>query len=251
METVMRCLGVLGSLLLSAGCDQVFGLSERDAGANGDAKTDADGGGGIRYVQSKSTVKNGVATLSLAFDQPVQAGDLVVVAVGTYDVNLTSVTDSAANQYQEPGSVAQTPARGNLHVLYAPNVVTVTPFTVTVTASVVGNAELTLAIHAYRGAAAAPFDQSSTLIGGPDLSPTSGQVTTTVDGELYFGALVHDTTVTTMAGGGFMLREVPTDSDANVPLATEDLVGPARAKVAATFQLDTPAAWACSLLTFK
>ena len=246
-----KSLVVLGSLLVSAGCDQVFGLSERDAGANGDAKTDADSGRHIRYIQSKSGFLNGVSSLSLTFDQAVVAGDLVVVAVGTFEANLSSVTDSAGNQYREPITVPPTAANGILHVLYAPNVLTASPFTITATANATGAPELTMAIHAYRGAEAEPIDQSSFNTGGPDLSPTTGTVTTTLGGELYFGALSHDNTVTTTAGTGFTLREVPTENNMNMPLATEDMIGPARSKVAATFMLDSTATWACALLTFK
>jgi hypothetical protein len=249
MGTVMRWLVVLG-WLLSAGCDQVFGLSERDAGANADANTDANSGR-IQYIQSKSTFMNKVGILSLAFDQKVLTGDLVVVAIGIYDGTIQTVTDSAGNQYGEPQAVPQTAAGGNLHVLYAPNVVTATPFTVTVTSSVSDTLELTLAIHAYRGAAAEPFDQSNAKAGGPDFTPTSGPVTTTLDGELYFGAMSHDSNVITTPGGGFTVREIPTEDPANVPMATEDRSGPARTNVAATFVLDAQATWACALLTFK
>ena len=247
----MRWLVVLGWLLLSTGCDQVFGLSERDAGANGDATTDADGGRHIRYIQSKSAFQNGVGSLSLTFDQAVQAGDLVVVVVGTYQGDLSMVTDTAGNQYRKPITVPPTLANGILNVLYAPNVLTTSPFTVTATVIESATSELTMAIHAYRGAEAEPLDQSSFNTAGPDLTPTSGTVTTTLGGELYFGALVHDNTVTTTPGTGFTLREVPTENNANVPVATEDMVGPARTKAAATFTLDSAAAWACALLTFK
>ena len=95
-----------------------------------------------------------------------------------------------------------------------------------------------------------PLDLDAAQFGSAAMPPSSGPVTTTLDGELYFGAMSHDGTLTTSAGPGFMKREVPADSSINVPLATEDMVGPAQT-AAATFSLSTPASWACALVTFK
>ncbi len=237
---------VIVACLCAFGCDRVFGLAERDASSD---PVDADRH--IEYIQSKSRFQNGVSSVTLTFDAPVEPGDLVVVAIGTYAGDLQAVTDTAGNDYREPFPAIRTAGGSRLRVLYAPNVATASSFSITAHVAMSTSNETTMAIHAYRGATPEPLDQSSFRTGGPSTSPSSGPVKTIVDGELYFGVVSHDLTLVTSPGSGFSRRETPTEDTANVPISTEDLIGPAQPSIAAKFQLTLASPWACALLTFE
>lgn len=238
----VRARGRAVAILAVAMCQGCLSIAPY---AGSDAGSDA---GTSNFEQSNSDFRNS-DTLTVGFKNPVATGDLVIVVVGTYTGALMGVTDSASNHYVEAGVAVTTPAGSTMRIFYAANVTTAASLAVTAAAAA-GTSELTVAIHAYRGVALDPLDQIAPPSTGTGTEPTSGSVTTTASSELYFAAMSHDASPRTGAGPNYTLREVATDSASNVPIATEDKIGPAQATLA-TFTLDSSEGWACSLLTFK
>ena len=95
-------LAIVGCLLFTCACDWLFGISSFTAS---DAHPRA-----ITYQQSKSKFGNGSDSLTVTFDKPVQVGDLVVVAIATFDAifgDASDVTDSAQSMYHRAGLVGE------------------------------------------------------------------------------------------------------------------------------------------------
>jgi hypothetical protein len=244
-----RIAVVLLGCLLAGGCDVVFRVDHVDVGDDG---VDGSGGREIVYVQSGSLALAAVPQASVTFENAPQAGDLVVVAIGTYQGNLVSVSDSAGNAYVEPRPGLDSDGNTVLHLLFAPNVKTAIPFTVTATVAANALSEVTMAIHDYRGASADPLDKHVLASGHVDVPVSSGPVMTTTEGELYFAAVSHDNTTKTNPTGSFVVRQRPTENSAGaVPLVTADMVGPAGDAISADFTFDVNASWVCGLVTFK
>jgi hypothetical protein len=203
----------------------------------------------IAFVQSSSSHASPANTLSVKLINPPAAGNLVVLAIATYNGSVMSITDTAGNTYiGTPPNPRITSQGVHVYVSYVAGVVTANPFTVTVTTGVGGTNDLSLALHEYSGATA--LDVASGAAGN-DTMPDSGSVTTTADGELYFAATARDGTAVTTPGTGYMLREVPTeDGGSFVPLATEDKLGAAQT-TSGSFSIAPSSTWACIVAAFR
>lgn len=223
-------------LLALAGCQVVFPL-------------DADPTSNPSFIQSASIVENEVSEIELAFPRPIVDRDLIVVAVGTYQNDLSEVSDSSENTYQEASAFVQTPLMGRLHVLYAYAAEAET-LTVRVRGEPELEPQLSIAIHAYRGISPDAVVSKSTQIGVGD--PAATEVTLVADTALMFAAMTHDGPGDAKAGPGFVRRERPTDdARMNVPLITEDRFEVPAGLAEATFTLGMPSPWAVQLITFE
>lgn len=226
-------------LLALTGCQVVFPLDADPVPSSSDP----------RFVQSASIVQNGVAEIELAFPRPVLDQDLIVVAVGTYQNNLTELSDSSGNTYQEASGFVQTPLLGRLHVLYT-HAVEAETLTVKVRGAPEAEPQLTVAIHAYRGIDPDAVVSKSTQVGTTD-TPTT-EVTLVADTALMFAAMTHDEAGDAKPGPGFVRRERPTDNARmDVPMITEDRFGVSAGLGEATFTLGANVPWAIQLITFE
>jgi hypothetical protein len=228
-------------------CDAVFRIDPVAAPADGAAGTD------IAYVQSAGLGLAGANQASVSFFAPVQDGNLVVVAIASYHGALLGVTDSAGNTYVKAVPGLESDGNSYLDVWFVADARTADPFTVTASVDGTDEREVTMAIHEYSGVSKNPLDKHVIASGPVDTPATSGPVSTTLEGELYFSALLHDNTTTTTSTSGFVLRERPTESNiGGVPLVTADIVGgPAGDAISADFMLTTSGSWVCALLTFR
>ena len=211
-----------------------------------------DGGGAaaaISLVQAQSNRASPSNALDVAFAMPPAAGNLVVAAVSTYDGAVTAITDTAGNTFRGLSFNPQVTSFGvHVYVFYVANIATANPYSVRVTTATGGTDDLSVAIHEYSGASALDRESGAS---GASASPDSGMVTTTRDGELFFGATGRDNTAVTSAGAGYTLREIATeDGGAFVPLVTEDKIGAAQT-TSASFTESVNSTWACELATFR
>jgi hypothetical protein len=205
----------------------------------------------IEFIDSNRLKALGVPSLTVVFGQPIVAGDLIVVALGTYGGDVLMVEDTGGNTYRDAMITVATQLNGKLAVFYAVNTALAPTLMVTATVNGSTDNELSMAIHAYRGTdPVEPLDQHSASTDLASTTPSSGELTTAHADGLYFGVLSHDAMVSTTAGPDYTLREVVSEDPADVPLATEDKFGPAQT-TAATFQLSGTSASACALVTFK
>jgi hypothetical protein len=238
---------VVLSCLVLCSCDVVFRIDPVGAPADAAAGTD------IAFVQSAGLALSGANQASVTFFSPVHDGDLVVVAIATFHGALLGVTDSAGNTYVKAVPGLESDGNSYLDVWFVADARAADPFTVTATVDGTDEREVTMAIHEYSGVSKNPLDKHVIASGLDDAAATSGPVSTTVEGELYFSALMHDDTATTTATSGFVLRERPTESNVGaVPLVTADIVGgPAGDAISADFALTVSGSWLCALLTFR
>jgi hypothetical protein len=235
-------------LLTLTGCQVVFPVGETPSG---DARPSE-----ARYVQSVSTVENGVAEIQLSFARPIVEQDLIIVVVGTYENDLLELKDSSGNLYQEPSLFVQTSLMGRLHVLYTFGTAAET-LTVTARGTPKMQPQLTLAIHAYRGISPDAVVSKSTETGVKD--PSITEVPLVADNTLMFAAMTHDRpfgdpppVIDAQPGPGFVGRERPTDDPTvDVTMITEDRFGVPAGNAEATFSLGADTSWAMQVVAFE
>lgn len=198
-------------------------------------------------VQSK---KDSSGTGSVTFTSAVTSGNLVVVGLTTWGQFIPSntVTDNKGNTYTKAGEVFNTTSGDHAAIFYAKNVSGGSSFTVST-----GITDITIAVHEYSGITAfAPLDKiaSSTATSGTKL--TSGNVTTSLGNELYFGVgwSGQDGDAWT-AGSGYTLRQNETNNATAERIATEDAVITNASTTAARFSVPTSEAWLSIIATFK
>lgn len=234
----VRC----AAAMILAGC---FTRPDPPRGVADDSRSADATLGGIRLLgESSIAVLGSGAEVALAPPPPLAT--TLVVAVGVYPGTTTTVADTAGNVYTKVSAVA-TPAGAWLTMFYSTNVITADPFMVYATAP--SATEVTLAVHVY--ADVAGFGGSSAQ-SGTSATPSSGPVSVTVAGALAFGAVSHDTDVTTSPGANYMVRTVATENSSMVPLVTEDrMIEPGSGPVTATFGLSSSSGWGCGLMMFN
>jgi hypothetical protein len=135
--TAMLVVGLLARLAPACAAleswDQFSGPGALDAGPaeapRGDAATPpADAGNPIALVQASSRALDNLsrASVDVPYDRAQVGGDLNVVVIGWYDLNVSikSVTDTAGNTYQPAGSPASITGPNPIvqAVYYAPHV---------------------------------------------------------------------------------------------------------------------------------
>lgn len=223
------------ALLAVAGC---FTKPDPPLGVVVDAASPDAAPQGIVYVRGASLAVN-VNTVEVTINPPPPPSSTIVVAVCTYQNFPPLITDTAGNIY-EIGNNITTPANGHLTVRYAVNAQVANPFRVTATAT--SAIQVSLAVHVYTGISG--FTASSGQ-SGQSAGPMSGPVPVTANETLVFAALSHDDTVTTTAGPTFTLRQVPTETSAQCPLATEDAIVPggSASSISPSFILSASSSW--------
>jgi hypothetical protein len=183
-----------------------------------------------------------VTTQTATFPGAVTAGDLVVVAISTWDGNdtaiVSSVTDNLGNTYalavQDP--VPPTSDQEPLGIWYAANVAGGANLTVTVNLQQAGS--VSLAIHEYGGVATANVVDQVAHANGSGTQASSGVTapTTQANDLLFATSTFWDVAmVNAAAGSGYTLRQSqPNDQCCNA-LFSEDGIGAVAGPYAGTF----------------
>ncbi len=210
----------------------------------------------MAYVQSNLS-KNGnlVSATTTQFTNPVATGDLIVVAVSSWNSStshVSSVTDNQGNVYTQVVEVIGA-ANEPLSIWYAKNVVGGSTLTVTVTVSPASS--ITTAIHEYHGlSGTAPLDLYADQTGS-STSVSSG-LTGVIHSspELIFGAFNYDEAYTSNAFSpavGFTARQSLQDNYNYEALYTIDEVVNSVGQYAAAGTFQTASSWRAVVVTFK
>jgi hypothetical protein len=163
---------------------------------------------GIAHVQTTNTQRSGSSSsaLNLTHGSTTTAGNLLVVTVSCYNNATFTLGDTYNNTWASAKRANNSPYI--VEIFYAKNCLAGASHQITVTPSIA--AYLSLCIEEFSGVdTTAPLDQtnSATTTGA---NPSSGNVTTAVDGELYVGAL-------NCSGTGTPTVEAGWNSRANLP----------------------------------
>lgn len=155
------------------------------------------------FVQA-TALGNAGSAVSVTYVDPVTAGDLLVVAVGTNTSTITAITDTSGNAFDTLPDLV-TPATSPIYVAYA---IAQASGSDTITATVDGSDDTVMRIHEYANVALEPLDTSAASSGSDTgIDSISVQLTTTYDHELVFAYAISQSD-TASAGTGFTARSI-------------------------------------------
>jgi hypothetical protein len=170
------------------------------------------------FVQSSSRAASGTSTsLSVSFSQSTGAGDLILVGFDFLNsVTPVAVTDSQGNTFTQVGTQLNSPGGIGSRVYYAPNIKGGAD-TVTITLSANSNI-LEIYLTEYGGLNLSnPIDGQAGSSGNAG-TVSSGNITTTVAGDLIYAYCLGDSSCT--VGSGFVAR-----STLNNNLTEDEIAG--------------------------
>jgi hypothetical protein len=201
------------------------------------------GGGGISFVQVKSTVAGSGSTIAATFAAAQTAGNLNVVAVmwGDTTSTVTGVTDSKGNTYAL--ALGPTRASGLSSAIYYAKNIGAGSNTVTVAFNQSAAAP-NINVMEYSGlSTTSPLDVTAGATGS-GTTANSGSATTTAASELIVGA-GNPVTAFTAAGSGFSNRVINAFGG-----ISEDKIVSTTGSYNATATL-TSGGWVMQMATFK
>jgi hypothetical protein len=212
--------------------------------------------GAISYVQSNLS-ENGslVSSTTTQFTNPVANGDLVVVAISSWNSStsqVSSVTDNKGNSYTQVVEVTGATSEP-LSIWYAKNVIGGNNFAVT--ANVSNPSSITTAIHEYRGlSGTSPVDLYADQTGSGTSASSGLTGVTNSNSELIFGAFNYDEPYTSnsfIPAAGFTARQSLQDNYNYEALYTIDQVVNSVGQYAAAGTFGTTSSWRGIVVTFK
>jgi hypothetical protein len=206
----------------------------------------------VTYVQGAGTTSDtGATSIVQAFTAANTSGNLIVAAISWGSGASVTCSDSKANIYSVATTQYDAVNNQSLAICYAANVQSGAN---TVTATFSGSTLYRrLLVQEYQGiAAVSPVDVvSKNAANGTTGSNaiTSKAAVSTANGDLIFGAVIDDSSVTTSitAGTGFTQRQSVNNKD----MATEDLVQTASGSIAATQTFGAAHRYLAQMVTFK
>jgi hypothetical protein len=218
-------------------------IADGDSGANAGES----GVAPLGFIQAASKdTKDSVMTVSVAYSNPQQAGDLNIVVVGWSDSshNVSSISDSAGNMY----ALAAAPVTASgvaLAIYYAANIAGAGANTATVQLDAADF--LCVAVLEYAGLSGVDRTAAGS---GAGKTASSGTVITSSPREIVFGAGEPDQSGTanfSSAGSGFSERILTGISG----MLAEDMTTTQPGTYAATGGLDSSSAWVMQVVAFK
>ena len=242
-------------VLLVCGCQNVFGVKE----VVGDGATS-----GITFEKSWSAM-TGIRTIPTAlvnFAEPPADHDLIVVVVAWWHNVPTMVTDNTGmNQYVVLPTTTLSPGGSNLWLYYAYDIVSAPQFSITVVSTPasggdVGNDELTVVAHDYRGTGTSDGldgQQAANADGSTAPVVSDCNTITASQSDVMVAALTRDFNGSTSVSDGWNLRaSVDAPHDSFMVLATADrMAGPETADPTFTsMRTNGGYSWGCLLASF-
>jgi hypothetical protein len=204
---------------------------------------------GINLVQHTSKDAGTTTTSSLAFGQANTAGNWIAVAVrgGLSSSQVFTVADSNGNTYRKGAQIGFTPSAVTLAIYYAENI---KGGANTVTVSMTVSGPLRFAILEYSGVATANSVDVTAVATGQGTSASSGNVSTTANGELLLGAIATADSAAFTAGSGYTIRDsVP--APPNTKLISEDQIQAAAGSASASATLAASGNFGAVLVAVK
>ncbi len=205
-------------------------------------------GSAINLVQAAGKDAGTANSSSLAFNSSNTVGNWigVVIRAGVSGETFT-VSDSNGNTYHKAMQFNETLDGDTLGIFYAENVIGGLN---TVYVSDTSSATLRFAIVEYSGLATTNSLDVTVAAQGTGTSPSSGNVTTTSNGELLLGAVLTANPATFAGGSGYVIEQaVP--AEPNSKLILEDARQITAGSVAAGASLGASDYWAAGLAAFR
>jgi hypothetical protein len=205
---------------------------------------------GYSLVQSKGSIVTGSDSANLSFDATPSVGNLIAVAVASYngDLGTSAVTDNQGNTYSLRKK--QDLGGGSYVGIYRAIVGTASgTFTITVNPDG-SSADFTVAIAEFSGNASSPDD----LTNGDSQSGTSVSslaITPTENNSLWVGAMTHGTSDTSITETNGTLIYENQGGSSNMPLSFVYEVQTTAASEAATWTIGASATWGAVIASFK
>jgi type II secretory pathway pseudopilin PulG len=207
-----------------------------------------------KQLQSNTNTNDATATtIAQSFTANVQGGDLIVVVVSWNSSATTTVTCSDNNGNTYTNAISTNDATGvrAQAICYAPNV---QAGSTTVTATFGASSTFRrLSIHEYRGIlATAPVDITKSAVAANTTATdnvSTGNMTTTVAGDLIFGAVTESgtaTAVTITAGTNYTQRTLISSE-----VASQDRVQAAAGAIASTNTFNKVSRYVAQAVAFK
>ena len=177
---------------------------------------------GISLVQHKGLDAGTNTTASVNFPSANTAGNFIAVVIrgGLSSSQVFTVTDSNGNSYKKAAQIGYTASVVTSAIYYAENIKGGAN-TVNVSMSVSG--PLRFAILEYSGVATSGSSDGTAVATGSSSAPNSGNLTTTVSGDLLLGTIGTTNPATFTAGPGYTIRDfVP--AEPNTKLIGQDQI---------------------------
>jgi len=202
----------------------------------------------IARIQNAGKDAGTTASTTLAFPSTNTAGNLIAVVVRAGGINqVFTVTDTSGNLYRKAVQFNVTLDNVTLAVFYAENI---NGGANTVQVSSGQSGTLRLGILEYSGAATTNSLDVTAASQGTSAAPTSGNATTTANGDLLIGVFSTADPTTVTPGTGFTLcSAVP--ANPNAKLAVEDRVQSAAGSAAAAASLGATTDWGSVFAAFR
>ncbi|HEX8837415.1 MAG TPA: Ig-like domain-containing protein [Candidatus Acidoferrum sp.] len=204
---------------------------------------------GITLVQHVGKDAGTTTTSTLAFASPNTAGNFIAVVIrgGLSSSQVFTVTDSNGNTYKQAAQIGSSGSAVTDAIYYAENIKGGAD---TITASMTVSGPLRFAILEYSGVATSNSLDVAVVATATSTAPNSGNVTTTVSGDLLLGSVGTADSVAFTAGTGFTIRDsVP--AAPGTKLIDEDQIQPAAGSISASATLSPSSSWGAILAAFK
>ena len=203
---------------------------------------------GIKLLQHTSKDAGTTTSSTLAFASNNAAGNWIAVCIRAGSTGqVFTVADSRGNTYRKAVQLNETVDSVSLAIYYAENVAAGAN-TVTVSDTISGT--LRFAILEYSGVATSSSFDVGAAAQGHSAAPSSGNATTTANGDLLLGAIFTGNPNTFTAGTGYTIEErVP--AAPNSKLASQDQIQSAAGSVSSSATLGTADDWGAVLAAFK
>ncbi len=204
---------------------------------------------GIRLVQHTGRDFGTPNSASLAFNSNNTAGNWIGVVIRAGSAGqVFTVSDTRGNVYQQAVQYSETLDATSAGIFYAENIAA-GPNTVTVSDSILGQT-LRFAILEYSGVMQANSLDATAVAAGQSTSPNSGNLNTSLGGDLLLGEIKTANIANYTAGSGYTIEEfVP--AEPNTKLIVEDQIQASPGTASATATLGATDIWAAALAAFK
>ena len=204
---------------------------------------------GITLVQHVGKDAGTTTTSTLAFASPNTAGNFIAVVIrgGLSSSQVFTVTDSNGNTYKQAAQIGSSGSAVTTAIYYAENV---KGGANTITVSMTVSGPLRFATLEYSGVATANSLDGAMTGTATTTSPNSGNVNTTVSGDLLLGAVATADSVTFTGGAGYTVRDI-VPAAPGTKLISEDQIQAAAGVASATATLSASSSWGAILAAFK
>ncbi len=161
---------------------------------------------GITLVQHVGKDAGTTTTSTLAFTSANTAGNFIAVAVrgGLSSSQVFTVTDSNGNTYKKEAQIGYTASQVTSAIYYAENIKAGAN---TITVSMTVSGPLRFDVLEYSGVATANSLDATAVATGSSATPNSGNLTTTVAGDLLLATVGTTNPATFTAGTAYTIRD--------------------------------------------